>query len=186
MWFIWKRIQSNKLETWILSYPECSFLATMFKSKVPPSFFQLSRTPCLSRKLYLGSSHQVTRYLFQRTAVYRVRRVLAQLKPELYELSDLQLDPVDGFFYRKNLILCPTVPIEPGFFVINKIIKERVKNGQKEVFVSFLNYESKFNTWITENDAVTELPKELKQWQHQSNAWPAKICFFDWKRIWNR
>jgi hypothetical protein len=81
----------------------------------------------------------------------------------LYELSDLQLYPVDGFFYRKNLILCPTVPIEPGFFVINKIIKERVKNGQKEVFVSFLNYESKFNTWITENDAVTELPKELKQ-----------------------
>jgi hypothetical protein len=70
---------------------------------------------------------------------------------------------VPGNFYRKNLVYTSINPVEGKFFVINKILKERIAvDGKTEYFVNFLNYETKFNTWVREEDAVLSVPDGVK------------------------
>ncbi len=83
--------------------------------------------------------------LFRIISVYKTPEGL-----HVYKIKDWQDEKVEGTFYEYEL---------QRFYVdnntvykIDKVLKERKHKGHKEVLVSWLNWPSKFNTWIPAKD----------------------------------
>ena len=72
-----------------------------------------------------------------------------------YKLVDYDGDPIDGSFYSQELLRTET----PEYYEIDKILKTRKVGKKKEMYVSFLGWNKKFNTWITE-DQIYDVPKK--------------------------
>jgi len=68
----------------------------------------------------------------------------------VYWLKDWNKETVAGSFYSYELQRA----FEPSTFKIEKILKTRTRNKQKEVFVKFLHWPSRFNQWLPEKDVV--------------------------------
>jgi hypothetical protein len=66
-----------------------------------------------------------------------------------------------SYFYRRQLIKSDIDPTKGNFFIINKILKTRIVDGNNELLVSYVGYDKTYNTWIKESDAIKELPSEL-------------------------
>ena len=75
--------------------------------------------------------------------------------PITYNLVDYNGDQIDGSFYSQELLKTET----PEYYEIDKILKTRNVGKKKEMYVSFLGWNKKFNTWITE-DQIYDVPKK--------------------------
>ena len=86
---------------------------------------------------------------------YEVFKVDKVLPTELitYKLVDYNGDQIDGSFYSQELLKTET----PEYYEIDKILKTRKVGKKKEMYVSFLGWNKKFNTWITE-DQIYDIP----------------------------
>jgi len=60
--------------------------------------------------------------------------------PTLYKVEDLLGDQVDGSFYEEQLQASPYDPRANDYWVVEKIIKTRIRNNKKEYFVKFQHY----------------------------------------------
>ena len=69
--------------------------------------------------------------------------------PPVYGLQDYAGEPIKGTFYEQEMQLVK----EPGVFLIDQILKEKGKGSRKELFVSWLGWPEKFNSWIPAADA---------------------------------
>jgi hypothetical protein len=58
-------------------------------------------------------------------------------------------EEIHGTFYEQEL-----QKSEQEIFRIEKIIRSRVKNGKKEIFVKWDGYGPEFNSWIKFNSQV--------------------------------
>ena len=69
----------------------------------------------------------------------------------MYKLKDLQGDDVKGSWY--NIELLP-LDIDPDkiSYKIEKVLKTRGKQRNKEFFVNWKYYPSKFNSWVKASD----------------------------------
>ena len=93
--------------------------------------------------------------------IFQIERVDAGKQPPLYSLIDLDKDKVKGYFYREQLRKTrPPTPQET--FRIEKIVRERERNGETEVLVKYLHYPSKFNLWCLKKDVVNNEDEEDK------------------------
>lgn len=81
--------------------------------------------------------------------IFRVSKV-SQKKygPVMYVLTDLHDSPISGKFYDQELVHTKLA----AEFKISKIIRTRRRGGRKECYVSFIGYDSSFNTWIPSSD----------------------------------
>ena len=88
---------------------------------------------------------------------YEVFKVADVLNTDLvtYKLVDYDGDPIDGSLYSQELLKTET----PEYYEIDKILKTRNAGKKKEMYVSFLGWNKKFNTWITE-DQIYDVPKK--------------------------
>lgn len=69
-----------------------------------------------------------------------------------YALKDFNNELITGEFYEQEL---QQVYIdEQTTYKIESIIKERTKNGKKEVLVKWLGYNSSFNSWIPKTNII--------------------------------
>ncbi len=68
----------------------------------------------------------------------------------LYRVKDLLDEHIDGHFYEDEL-QAVTKDIE-SVYKIEKVLKSRRRQGVKEVFVKWLGWPKKFNSWIKESD----------------------------------
>ncbi len=85
--------------------------------------------------------------------IFEIKRIDAGKTPPLYYLMDLNQDDVKGSFYQEQLH--KTDPPSPGkTFHVEKIVKERTRNGKIEVLVKYLHYPPKFNLWVLKKDIV--------------------------------
>jgi hypothetical protein len=67
----------------------------------------------------------------------------------VYKIVDYEDDPVQGTFYEPEL---QRVRKDVNsLFRVKKILRKRRRNGQREVFVKWLGWPKKFNSWILED-----------------------------------
>jgi len=67
-------------------------------------------------------------------------------------LIDLLKEQVKGYFYEEQLTKCPSPEYKEKFFEIEKVIKTKLINNKKWLFVKYLYYPNKFNQWIPESN----------------------------------
>ena len=72
--------------------------------------------------------------------------------PPKYKVRDLMQEPVLGSFYTEDLkrVEAP----DDALYRINKIIRYRTRNKQREALVEWSGYSSKFNSYIPVKDIV--------------------------------
>jgi len=68
----------------------------------------------------------------------------------VYSLKDYGKDPVTGTFYEPELQAVTLDADQP--FKIEKVIRTRGKGRNKEIFVKWLNWPNKYNSWVKERD----------------------------------
>ena len=70
----------------------------------------------------------------------------------VYELEDLNNQPIDGIFYQEKII--SVVVSKETVFKIDKIIGTWVRHGIKEHKVKRLGYGPEFDSWVKASDIV--------------------------------
>lgn len=68
--------------------------------------------------------------------------------PPVYRIKDLAGELLEGTFYEYELQ--EVDKSNDALYIIDKVIKQRKRKGKTEYYVSWENYPSKFNSWVTE------------------------------------
>ncbi len=82
---------------------------------------------------------------------YRVVKRVNTFGVPMYTISDLDGEEIAGNFYEQELQEVKP-EIEGKMYEIDSVLKHRIKDGVKEVLVSWKGYNKKFNTWIPESE----------------------------------
>lgn len=69
--------------------------------------------------------------------------------PPTYKLTDMKDEPIQGSFYEQEL-----QPTTQEIFRIEKVIRSRVRDGKKEMYVKWKGYDKAFNSWIPFNTST--------------------------------
>ncbi len=80
--------------------------------------------------------------------LYVITKIDTNQDPFLYFLCDFKKEPVIGTFYEQELQKIT----QKKYWAIEKILKKRLKNNQRELFIKWTGHSSKFNSWIKEAD----------------------------------
>lgn len=75
----------------------------------------------------------------------------------VYTVVDFDNDPIKGTFYENELQRVRKDP--DNLWRVENILKKRTRNGRKEVFVNWLCWPKKFNSWILERRL-----EDIKSW----------------------
>ncbi len=67
--------------------------------------------------------------------------------PPVYRIKDLAGELLEGTFYETELQEVDKT--DNDLYQIDEVLKQRKRNGKTEYFVSWKNYPSKFNSWVT-------------------------------------
>jgi hypothetical protein len=70
--------------------------------------------------------------------------------PVTYYLKDRKGEEIKGSFYEKELI--PTK--QKDIFLIEKVLKEKKVKGKTKIFVKWLGYSDKYNSWEDKDNSV--------------------------------
>ena len=73
---------------------------------------------------------------------------LVPRNPPVYTLKDLNNENIEGTFYTEEL----QKVVQDNSFEIEKVLRTRKVKGVKQLFVKWLGYSDKFNSWILESD----------------------------------
>ena len=97
------------------------------------------------------------KYTFQRDyqqkwteEVFRITKRLRQQGFNLYQLKDLLDEPIEGYFYEVELQHV-TKDASPAFR-IEKVLKRRKRQGHEELYVKWMGWPNKFNSWVQPGD----------------------------------
>ena len=75
-----------------------------------------------------------------------VRERVAHPHP-VYKLEDTLGEPLEGYFYGKELQAIPKVT-----FQVERVIRRRKRKNRREVLVKWVGFSEKFNKWIPNKD----------------------------------
>ena len=80
--------------------------------------------------------------------LFKVTKVIRG-DPNLYEIEDLEGEPIIGKFYEEELSV---VNKKDDVYRVEKILKRKKVKGKKMVLVKWLGYDNKHNSWIPESE----------------------------------
>ena len=126
--------ESNSLRVYNALYPE----------PVKPRRPLYKVGDCVRISKIKGRFEKGYEYRFQEK-IYKVMQVLKHNVPT-YRIEDLKGQAVKGQFYEPELSLLRG-DIRDRIFPVEKIIRERRRNGKKECLVRWLGYDSEDDTW---------------------------------------
>ena len=86
------------------------------------------------------------------TEIFRIAKVIPRTPKPIYELEDLNKQPIDGCFYSQELT--PVVVTKHTQFKIHKILSTRVRRGIKEHKVNWVGYDPEFGCWVRASGIV--------------------------------
>lgn len=78
--------------------------------------------------------------------IYNIEKIVPAYKKPFYNLK-INNKKIDKRFYPEQI-----QKVNPEEYRIEKIIKSRVKNRNKEFLVKWLGYSSEYNSWVREKD----------------------------------
>lgn len=79
--------------------------------------------------------------------VFKIYQIKQCLPNNLYKLEDLAGEKLNGVFYHQELQKMK----EPEMYV-EKVLRSRMRNGEKEVYVRWSGYPDKFNQWVKDSE----------------------------------
>ncbi|XP_035234288.1 uncharacterized protein LOC118206136 [Stegodyphus dumicola] len=77
--------------------------------------------------------------------IFTIHEILPR-NPPVYRLKDLTGEVIEGTFYEKELQKI----LDSGYYLVEKVLRERKRNGVAEYYVKFVGYPPKFNAWVTD------------------------------------
>lgn len=80
--------------------------------------------------------------------IFVVDKIIAK-NPVSYKLVDLKGEYLIGSFYEQEL---QKVDYKGKKFVVEKILKTKTVKNKKQYFVSWKDYSSDFNSWVSEEN----------------------------------
>lgn len=84
--------------------------------------------------------------------IFKIYKIDTTKKIPLYHIETYNGDEqITGGFYSFEL-----TPVSTDIFRVEKIIKRRVRNGIRELYVKWKGFDNKYNSWINENDIEQE------------------------------
>ena len=81
--------------------------------------------------------------------------MLAEISPPLYTLIDLQGDKFGANFYAWQLTKTEKPNYKKDFFLVEKVLAEKIIKRVKYFHVKYLYYPSKFNQWVPANNITS-------------------------------
>jgi len=134
--------QRNEAKVW-----KAMYMDTVRKRRRRPYAFSIGD--------YVRISH--LKYTFQRDyhqkwteEIFKVTRRLRKEDFNLYTIRDWMDEAIDGYFYEEELQLVTKDP--DTAFRIEHVLKQRRRRGQQELFVKWLGWPKKFNSWVNQTD----------------------------------
>ncbi|CAI4220397.1 unnamed protein product, partial [Auanema sp. JU1783] len=82
--------------------------------------------------------------------IFSIAKVL-EGSPTVYKLKDYNGDLISGLFYEQELTPASNTS---GQYYVEKILKRRTHNGEKQVFVKWSGYPDSFNEWISADNLL--------------------------------
>ena len=113
-----------------------------------------------SFRLKIGDKVRIShlKYTFQRDShqkqteeYFVVRRRSRRGTLNVYFLKDLQDEDIEGLFYEAELQKVEKDPSTDALR-IEKVLKRRRRRGKSELFVKWMGWPKKFNSWVDESD----------------------------------
>ena len=75
--------------------------------------------------------------------IYEISKVVQTTQPVTYKIRDLAGEDIEGSFYREQLL-----KTEQTIYRVDRILRRRTgRDGKAEVYVKWMGYPSKFNSW---------------------------------------
>ena len=76
--------------------------------------------------------------------IYEVSEVVQTTRPITYRIRDLMGEPIDGTFYKEQLL-----KTDQTIYRIDQVLRRRTNKttGKKQVLVRWMGYPSKFDSW---------------------------------------
>ncbi|KAI6198864.1 putative transposon-derived protein F54H12.3 [Aphelenchoides besseyi] len=71
-------------------------------------------------------------------------------KPPTFKLKDLNDEEIAGHFYTPEL----SKTVKDDVYRIKSVIRQRTRNGVKQLYVSWMGFPETENCWINESDIV--------------------------------
>ena len=111
-------------------------------------------------KYQIGDQVRIShlKYTFQRDyqqkwteEIFRVRRRLQKQAFNLYTIQYLTNEEIDGYFYEEELQRVPK-DADTAVFRVEKVLRHRQRQGQREIFVKWMGWPRKFNSWVKQTD----------------------------------
>jgi hypothetical protein len=84
----------------------------------------------------------------KRGQIFQISQVDASISPPLFSLVDLMKDKVPGHFYSEQLTKAPKPNYKKDFFLVERVLSEKIVKRQKYFLVKFLYYPNKFNQYV--------------------------------------
>ena len=103
---------------------------------------------------FLLKKWKIKQIILQKGQIFKIASCNAFVSPPLYSLKDLLNDPYKGFFYAKQLTKCPAPNFKRDFFMVEKVLAEKMIKKKKYYLVKFLFYPAKFNQYISADNLV--------------------------------
>lgn len=88
--------------------------------------------------------------------IFQIAKVTTRQGIQIYELRDLEGELIDGFFYTEEITPVHEKRLTADQdFKIDRILRTKGRGAKKQLFVSWVGYPSKFNSWIPATNAYT-------------------------------
>jgi transposase InsO family protein len=88
--------------------------------------------------------------------IFKVAKIRNTFPHITYAVSDLSGKEIFGSYYEQELQLVPDVDMKKQFWKIEKFIRYRtLPSGKKQGLVKWLNYDDKYNSWVTIDDVIS-------------------------------
>ena len=144
--------KENEADLWMKLYPNISKNKKELKReqnyRKRDSYFKLQvsanvRISQLKRVFQKEYDERWSREIFTITD-----RFLKQNIP-VYKLKDWKNDPINGIFYENELQ--KVIVDEEKIYKISEVLDKRERSKKRELYVSWLGWPDKFNTWISKD-----------------------------------
>lgn len=84
------------------------------------------------------------------TEIFKISCRFRQRGYPMYRIVDFLDEKVKGNFYEQELQ--SVEKNTESLWLIEKIIRKRQRQGRKEVYVKFVGWDDRFNSWILESE----------------------------------
>jgi L-rhamnose mutarotase len=81
--------------------------------------------------------------------IFKIKEVL-KTHPVTYKIEEFDGSPIEGSFYEQELQKTEQTEV----FFVEKVLKKRTVKGKKQLFVKWLGWDKKYNSWIDESEVV--------------------------------